>query len=42
MFAVQCGMKAEGTIRQSFKKNGEIYDQWILGITRKELEARYE
>ena len=42
MFAVQCGMKAEETIRQSFKKNGEIYDQWILGITRKELEARYE
>lgn len=42
MFAVQCGMKAEGTIRQSFKKNGKIYDQWILGITRKELEARYE
>ena len=42
MFAVQCGMKLEGTIRRSFKKNGKIHDQWLLGITREELEARYE
>ena len=42
MFAVQCGMKIEGTIRQSFKKNGKIHDQWLLGITRQELETRYD
>jgi hypothetical protein len=42
MFAIQCGMKAEGKIRKSFKKDGKIHDQWLLGITREELEARYE
>jgi len=42
LFAMQCGMKVEGKIRQSFKKNGTIYDQWMLGMTRQELEARYE
>jgi RimJ/RimL family protein N-acetyltransferase len=42
LFAMQCGMKVEGKIRKSFKKNGIIYDQWMLGMTRQELEARYE
>jgi len=41
MFALQLGFKAEGTIRQSFKKNDKIHDQWILGITRKELKDKY-
>jgi len=42
LFAMQCGMKVEGKIRKSFKKKGTIYDQWMLGMTRQELEARYE
>jgi len=42
MFAIQCGMKVEGKIRASFQKNGQLHDQWMLGITREELEARYE
>lgn len=42
MFAMQCGMKVEGKIRASFQKGGKVYDQWMLGITREELEARYD
>lgn len=39
LFALRNGLKVEGTLRKSFKKYGEIHDQWILGITRKEIEA---
>jgi len=42
LFAMQCGMKVEGKIRASFQKNGKLHDQWMLGITREELEARYD
>lgn len=36
LFALKCKMKHEGVNRQSFMKNGVLYDQDILGITRKE------
>jgi len=36
--AVKLGFKDEGLSRQSYKKNGEIFDQYILGITRDEVK----
>ncbi len=36
IFALKCKMKHEGVNRQSFLKDGILYDQDILGITRKE------
>ena len=36
LFALKCKMKQEGVNRQSFLKDGILYDQDILGITRKE------
>lgn len=38
-FACSFGFIIEGINRLSYLKNGEIIDQWMLGITRKEIEA---
>ncbi len=37
-FCIYNGFKIEGVNRLSHKKNGKIVDQWLLGITRKEIE----
>lgn len=35
-FAKNAGMKEEGINRQSFLRNGELLDQYLLGITKQE------
>lgn len=37
-FCVKNGFVVEGVNRLSHKKNGELVDQWWLGITRKEIK----
>jgi hypothetical protein len=37
-FAMSVGFTLEGVDRQSHIKNGDIVDQWIFGITKKELK----
>ena len=39
-FALANGFKDEGLNRTSFKKNGQIVDQWLLGITREEIKGQ--
>ena len=41
-FCLKVGMQEEGINRQSYMKNGKIYDQWHLGITRNEIGKIYE
>lgn len=36
-FCEKNGFVLEGTNRQSYRKNGIIMDQWLLGITRQEI-----
>lgn len=36
-YAKKAGLMEEGIIRKSFKKNGKVYDQVLLGITREEI-----
>jgi hypothetical protein len=36
-FAKRAGMTIEGVNRKSYQKAGEIFDQFILGITEKEI-----
>lgn len=36
-FTCSFGFREEGVNRESYLKNGEIHDQWILGITRPEI-----
>ena len=36
-FTCSFGFKEEGVNRHSYMKNGEIVDQWLLGITRDEI-----
>lgn len=38
-FTLNAGFQEEGINRLSYRKNGKIYDQWLLGITRPEIEA---
>lgn len=40
-FATKLGFKLEGIKRQSAIKQGKILDQWVIGITRSEIEERY-
>ena len=37
-FTCQFGFQVEGINRMSYLKNGEIVDQYLLGITREEIE----
>ena len=37
-FTCSFGFKVEGVNRLSYEKNGELVDQWLLGITQSELE----
>lgn len=37
-FAVEMGMAVEGNSTQSYRKNGALHDQWLLGITRGQME----
>ena len=39
-FTLSFGFQVEGVNRQSYLKNGTIHDQWILGITRPEIEEK--
>lgn len=39
-FTLSFGFELEGTVKESYKKNGEIHDQWLLGITRNQIELR--
>ena len=36
-YARSMGFKTEGKSRESYLKNGELVDQWLLGITRTEI-----
>ena len=38
MFALRIGFKEEGLNRQSYIKNGDIIDQWLMGMTQKEIK----
>ena len=38
-FTLNAGFQEEGINRLSYRKNGQLYDQWLLGITRPEIEA---
>lgn len=37
MFAAITGMKPEGRISQAFRKNGELHDMLVFGITKEEM-----
>ncbi len=37
-FCIKNGFQIEGVNRLSHKKNGILYDQWLLGITRDEIK----
>lgn len=37
-FTASFGFQTEGFLSQSFQKNGEIHDQWVMGITRPEVQ----
>ena len=37
-FAAACGYIEEGILRKSFALNGQLHDQWIMGITRDEMQ----
>lgn len=38
-FTTQFGFQVEGVNRLSYLKNGKIHDQWMLGITRDEING---
>jgi len=38
-FTLNAGFQEEGLNRLSCRRNGKLYDQWLLGITRPEIEA---
>ena len=37
-FLAACGFTEEGILRKSFALNGQIHDQWIMGVTRDEMQ----
>ena len=39
LFALQNGLQVEGKLKKSYKKYGQLHDQWILGITKPQIEA---
>lgn len=41
-FCESVGLKIEGVNKQSYRKDGEIFDKWHLGITREEVGELYE
>lgn len=38
-FTLNAGFQEEGLNRLSYRKDGKLYDQWLLGITRQEIKA---
>lgn len=38
-FLAICGLKIEGKSRNSFMRNGQLYDRTAMGITRDEMES---
>lgn len=38
-FLAVCGFTEEGISRKSFKLNGQLNDQWLMGKTRTEMQA---
>lgn len=41
-FCESVGLKVEGINKQSYRKDGQIFDKWHLGITREEVGKLYE
>lgn len=39
-FTMSFGFQPEGVNRASYLKGGKIYDQWLLGITRDEIDGQ--
>lgn len=39
-FLAACGFTEEGITRQSFALNNQLHDQWIMGITRDEMQEK--
>lgn len=37
-FLAACGFSDEGVSRNSFMLNGQLHDQWLMGITKKEMQ----
>ena len=37
-FLAACGLNEEGILRKSFALDGQLHDQWIMGITRDEMQ----
>lgn len=37
IFALLVGMSLEGVCKKSFKKNGKLLDQWILGLEKEKV-----
>lgn len=40
LYTLMLGYREEGINKSSYLKNGEVHDQWYLGITRDEIERR--
>lgn len=38
-FLTACGFSEQGLSRKSFMLDGQLHDQWIMGITREEMQA---
>lgn len=38
-FLAACGFTEEGVSRKSFMLDGQLHDQWLMGITREEMQA---
>jgi len=42
IFALAVGMKLEGVCTQSFKKDGKLIDQWVLGLEKEKFLCRQQ
>ena len=40
-FTLKLGFRDEGVNRMSFMKDGQVHDQWLLGITKEEWLCQY-
>ena len=40
LFALKGGMKDEGICTKSIRKNGELHDQWVLGLEREAFSCQ--
>lgn len=42
LFAKLVGLKDEGVCTRSFKKDGELVDQWVLGLEKESVCLQYQ